>query len=145
MSDRIFGGTMLAVAIGFVWIATTFDAGLMADPLGPQTFPIIIGVVLGACSVYIIVRADPEPDWPTLARRAEMGLVIAGLVVYAMVLEPLGFIVSSAIAVWGLGWCLGNRPLPAALTGVSIAVVLYVLFHTVLGLSLPDGVLKAVV
>ena len=60
---------------------------------------------------------------------------------YAYLLEPLGFIVSTFLAVMVLGWLLGARLWQAGAAGVAIAVVLFVLFDTLLGLPLPAGVL----
>lgn len=142
MSDRLFGGILLVVAVIFAWMATGFDAGLMADPLGPQTFPIIIGVVMAIGCLYALIKPDPEPDWPAAGRWVEMAIAIVVLILYAVLLEELGFIVATALAVWVLSWRLGNQPGHAAAAGVVVAVVLFGLFDEVLGLPLPLGILK---
>lgn len=142
MSDRLFGGILLGVAIAFAWIATGFDAGLMADPLGPQTFPIIIGTILAIGCLTILVKPDREPDWPAAGRWIEMVFVVLVLILYALLLEQLGFIVATTLAVWILSWRLGNQPGYAAAAGVVVALVLFGLFDQVLGLPLPLGILK---
>ena len=58
-----------------------------------------------------------------------------------MLLEPLGFVVSTFLAVAVLGCLLGARPWQAGGAGVAIGVVLFVLFDILLGLPLPAGVL----
>jgi putative tricarboxylic transport membrane protein len=44
-SDRIFGLVTLFVALAFIASATQIQASFLADPVGPKTFPIIIGIV----------------------------------------------------------------------------------------------------
>ena len=63
------------------------------------------------------------------------------LLLYAYLLEPLGFIVSTFIAVVVLGWLLGARLAQAGAGGAGIAVGLYLLFNNLLGLPLPAGLL----
>ena len=68
-------------------------------------------------------------------------LALVALVAYAYLLEPLGFLVSTFLAVAAVGPLLGARPWQAGAAGGAIAVVLFVLFDTLLGLPLPAGVL----
>ena len=100
-------------------------------------------IALGGLSLYLIVRPDPEPDWPRRRALLKQVLTLVAFVVYAYLLEPLGFLVSTFLAVMVLGWLLGARPWQAGAAGVAIAAVLFVLFDTVLGLPLPAGVLDA--
>jgi putative tricarboxylic transport membrane protein len=69
-------------------------------------------------------------------------LSVITLLLYAYLLEPLGFIVSTFIAVVVLGWLLGAKLAQAGAAGVGIAVVLFVLFNNILGLPLPAGLLS---
>jgi putative tricarboxylic transport membrane protein len=104
-------------------------------------FPIALAIPLGALSLYLIVRPDAEPDWPRGRTLLKQGLALVAFVAYAYLLEPLGFLVSTFLAVMVLGWLLGARPWQAGAAGVAIAVVLFVLFDSLLGLPLPAGVL----
>ena len=64
------------------------------------------------------------------------------LIVYALLLEPLGFIVSTTLAVGTLCWRMGARPIKAYLTGLISGVVVFVLFTYGLELPLPLGLLE---
>ena len=68
MGDRIFGGFGLALAVFFIWQATQIQTSFISDPVGPKTFPIIIGVLLGLSCLAMILRPDAKPSWPPLAR-----------------------------------------------------------------------------
>jgi putative tricarboxylic transport membrane protein len=139
MSDRLFGGITLLLALAFIAGATQIEAALIFDSLGPSAFPIIIGVILAISSVYLIVRPDPEPDWPEARRVVEILLALVIMLAYAFLLEPLGFVLATAVASGLLSWRLGAPLVIAAISGVGIAVGIYVVFHLILGLSLARG------
>ena len=139
MSDRLFGGITLLVALAFIAGATQIEAALIFDSLGPSAFPIIIGVLLAISSVYLILRPDPEPDWPAARRVVEIVLALVVMLAYTFLLEPLGFVLATALAAGLLSWRLGAPPAIAGISGVGIAVGIYVVFHLILGLSLARG------
>ena len=140
VSDRLTGLALLALAVAYGVTAGGYQA-MIGDPLGPAVFPIALAIPLGALSLYLIVRPDAEPDWPRGRTLLNQGLALVAFVAYAYLLEPLGFLVSTFLAVMVLGWLLGARLWQAGAAGVAIAVVLFVLFDSLLGLPLPSGVL----
>jgi putative tricarboxylic transport membrane protein len=139
MGDRLFGGIGLALAAFFIWQATTIQISFISDPVGPKTFPIIIGLVLGLSSLVIMLRPDAAPHWPALGRLAEIAAAVVVLIAYAMLLPTVGFVIATALAAAFLSWRLGTDPLRAAIAGVGISVGIYVVFNLILGLSLAEG------
>jgi len=139
MSDRLFGGITLLLALAFIAGATQIEAALIFDSLGPSAFPIIIGVILAISSVYLILRPDAEPDWPEARRVVEILLALVIMLAYTFLLEPLGFVLATAVAASLLSWRLGAPLATAGVSGVGIAVGIYVVFHLILGLSLARG------
>jgi putative tricarboxylic transport membrane protein len=140
VSDRLTGLALLALAVAYGITAGGYQA-MIGDPLGPAVFPVALAVALGGLSLYLIVRPDAEPDWPRGRALLKQVLTLVAFVAYAYLLEPLGFVVSTLLAVAVLGWLLGARLWQAGAAGVAIAVVLFVTFDTLLGLPLPAGVL----
>jgi putative tricarboxylic transport membrane protein len=141
VSDRLTGLALLALAIAYGVVASGYQA-MIGDPLGPAVFPIVLALPLGLLSVYLILRPDREPAWPRGLAMLKQILALVTFVAYAYLLEPLGFVVSTFLAVVALGWLLGAKLPQAGAAGVGIAVVLFVLFDTLLGLPLPAGVLE---
>jgi len=139
MGDRLFGGIGLALAAFFIWQATQIQLSFISDPVGPRTFPIIIGVLLGVASLVMILRPDPRPDWPAAARLGEIGAAALVLTAYSQALPVLGFLISTALTAGYLTWRLGTAPVMALVAGVATAVGIYIVFHLVLGLSLATG------
>lgn len=139
MSDRIFGGVGIALAIFFIWQATLIQESFIQDAVGPKTFPIIIGTVLGLSSLYILVRPDRNPLWPRFGGLLEIGLAVLVMIAYALALREIGFLIATAVAAAYLSWRLETSPLKAILAGIFISGGLYVVFRLVLGLSLARG------
>ncbi|MEM6488368.1 MAG: tripartite tricarboxylate transporter TctB family protein [Pseudomonadota bacterium] len=139
MSDRVFGVIGLAIAAFLIWGAFQVQLSFISDPVGPRTFPIIIGVLLGAASLSILIVPDPEPAWPALGRLAEIGAAVLVMVAYAMLLPELGFVIATAVAAGYLTWRLGTQPLWSLVSGAATSVGIYVVFHLILGLSLATG------
>ena len=139
MSDRVLGGVGFLLAVAFIVGALEIQTGPMLDVLGPKTFPIIIGALLAISSIYLIIKPDPAPDWPSAGRLLEIAFAVVVMIAYALLLERLGFVIATAIAVFVLSWRLGSKPGAAALTGVGVSVLIYTVFHLILGLSLARG------
>ncbi len=139
MGDRIFGAIGIVIAALFIWQTSVIEESFIQDPVGPKGFPFIIGALLGISSLVIMLRPDPNPEWPAAGRLFEIGFAVVVLIAYAMALPDVGFVFATAVASAILSWRLGAHPVPAVLAGVGIAVGIYVVFHLILGLSLAKG------
>jgi putative tricarboxylic transport membrane protein len=139
MSDRILGGVGLALAAFFIFNATLIELSFISDPVGPRAFPIIIGLLLAASSMVILLRPDPEPIWPRMARFAEIAMAAVAMAAYALLLPELGFVIATATAAAFLTWRLGTQPLWSVISGVLTSLGIYTVFHLILGLSLARG------
>ncbi|TFH87332.1 tripartite tricarboxylate transporter TctB family protein [Billgrantia azerbaijanica] len=142
-NDRIFGILMLVLAVAYGWGATQFPEPFGgAESIGPETFPYLLAVVLGLSSLYLIVRPDPDNAWPWSRTGVELVIAVAVLVLYAALLQPLGFILGTTLAVGTLCWRMGAAPVRAYVTGAASGVVVFLLFNFALDLALPLGVLS---
>ena len=139
MSDRVFGCLGLLLAVFFIWGATQIQLSFISDPVGPRTFPIIIGVVMGLASIAVLIRPDDEPEWPAVSRLLEIAVSVGVMIAYALALPEFGFVISTAVAAAFLTWRLGTAPLWALVTGVLTSLGIYTVFHLILGLSLARG------
>ncbi|WP_104203610.1 tripartite tricarboxylate transporter TctB family protein [Billgrantia saliphila] len=142
-NDRIFGVLLLVLAVAYGWGASQFPEPFGgSEAIGPETFPYLLAVVLALSSLYLIVRPDPDNAWPWSRTGVELIIAVVVLVFYAMLLQPLGFILSTTLAVGTLCWRMGARPLNAYLVGAASGVVVFLLFNFALDLSLPLGLLS---
>ena len=139
MSDRIFGLFGLALAIFFAWAAFQIEESFLSDEVGPKAFPLIIATILGLSSLFIALKPDASPEWPSLGRLAEILAAVVAMILYAEFLPIVGFVIATAAAAAYLTWRLGSAPLQSLAIGVCTSVGIYVIFHLVLGLSLARG------
>lgn len=136
MSDRITGLLIAALAIWYAWHANSFDQGF-GDPVGPAAFPQLVAIPLGLFAFYLILRPDPDPHWPSghpLLRQCGMLLVLLG---YPLLLEPLGFPLSTALGIMIMAWLLGAGLRAGLVSAITISLGLFVIFDQLLGLHLP--------
>ncbi len=143
-SDRIFGLLVLMVAAAYIAAATQIQTSFLSDPVGSKAFPIIIGVVAAICGFVLMVKPDPEPDWPASHTLIAILVAVVVLIAYAYALKPMGFLIPTAIAAAILSYQISPRAMPSAIAGISLSIGLFSLFKFVLGLGLvafPKGLI----
>ncbi|MEZ4661974.1 MAG: tripartite tricarboxylate transporter TctB family protein [Caldilineaceae bacterium] len=141
LTDRIAGLFLLIFAVAYTWQASTLKSSLPADPLGPGAFPLILGILLAICSVWMILRPDPNPTWPPVASWVQMSIIIGSLVVYANIMRPVGFVIATALEMIVLALIFKGPPVKSLLASLGTALFLYFLFDYGLALNLPNGLL----
>ena len=135
MSDRVFGLVITILALAYIASAYQLQTPFLSDPVGPKTFPYIVGGVIVISGLTVMFRPDEDPVWPGAMTFAKIGIAIVVMVAYAYALRPLGFLVPTAIASGVLSYQLSPRAGAAALTGVGLSIVLFVVFKYLLGLE----------
>lgn len=136
LSDRIAGVILLALAVGF-WVAASQYQVSFGDPVGPAAFPKLVAIPLGLFSLYLVARPDPDPQWIHWPGIVRQGVTLAVLLLYPLLLEPLGFPAAPALGSMILARILGGSWLQSVLLGLVVGGGLFVVFDTVLGLPLP--------
>lgn len=141
MADRVFAFGALALAAFYGFVALGLKAPFQYDPLGPETWPRLLAVVFALCAAYVLARPEPEPDWGGAVTLRRLGLSLAALIVYAVLFDPVGFIVTTSIYAAGMAWWGGVRPARAVVYGLGLGVLGYFVCTRLLVLNLPAGVL----
>lgn len=134
-SDRIFGLVCLITAVAYIAAATQIQTNLFSGEFLPKLFPLMIGGVAALCSLTIMFKPDPDPDWPIARTWLAMGVAVLVLCVYAVMITPLGFILPTAIAAGILSYQISPNVKPAILSGIGLSLGLFVLFKFALGLG----------
>ena len=135
-SDRIFGLVMAIVALAYIASAAQIQTSFLSDPVGPKTFPILIGVVCAISAMFMVLKPDPERDWPVLRTFGALLFATLVLVAYAYALKPLGFILPTAVAAGVLSFQISPKAKTAILSGVGLSVGLFIIFKYALDLGL---------
>lgn len=136
MSDRLAGLVVTVAALAFFAGAAQLQTPLFADPLGPKAFPMLVSGAGLLAGVVMLIKPDPEPDWPVWRTFARLAAALGILILYAFSLTPLGFLVPTAAASAAVSYLIKPRIGPSILTGVLLSAGLFAVFKFALGLSL---------
>jgi putative tricarboxylic transport membrane protein len=122
--------------------------------VGPDIFPIMVSLWLIAVGGVLALRTTLIPDWDLAYQATEEGLAthwptvwaVGGLlVVYAFTLDPLGYIVATAVFIPACARVLGSQSLVRDTSvGLAVSIVIYFFFTQVLEIRLPKGILDPV-
>ena len=139
-----------AVLLGFGLFALTQARGLrfgsIAQP-GPGFFPLCLAAAFSLVSLGLLIRALREPGAAAArAAGAEAGGrlkvigTLGGLLIYALVLEPLGFLLATFALLLFFFTALQRQRWFVALGGsAATALATYLVFKVWLGVNLPAG------
>ncbi|MBE2895335.1 tripartite tricarboxylate transporter TctB family protein [Pasteurellaceae bacterium HPA106] len=142
LADRIFGLCMVLLALSYGYLGLEFEQPFGAhETIGPRTFPTIIAIILALAGLWLVIKPQENSDWAKGKTWFSLLLVISILIIYVILLEPLGFIPTSVLCCGLLSWQMGAKPFPAYLIATCYASALYLLFNVVLELMLPEGIL----
>ena len=144
-ADQVLG--MAAALLGALVLVSARGIDREAgEGLAPRAFPVVIALVLVASGGAVAVAAwrcaehGRTLDWPGREGFLRMGVILAATAIYVASLSVAGFPLASLLFVTGLTAYLGRGAWPsAAAAGLGTALVLYVVFIRLLGLSLPAG------
>lgn len=143
-SDRIFGLIMIFLALAYIVSANQTQTSFLTDPVGSKGFPILIGIVWAISSIFMVLRPDPEPEWPVLRTVGALIFSVIILIGYAYALKPLGFLLPTAVTASILSYQISPHSKRATLAGTGLSIGLFIIFKYALGLGLvpfPKGLL----
>jgi putative tricarboxylic transport membrane protein len=146
------------VAVGgfLVYSALTLPEGFAkVDPVGPKFFPMVIGIAALALAAVLAVAIprgskgeadagediDPEApgDWRTV------GLLVALFVGMILLVNPLGWVITSTLFFGGAATVLGSHHyVRNMLIGLVLALASFYAFYSGLGIPLPAGILDGI-
>lgn len=140
MSDRIAGLVLAAFVAWYGATALTIQNSFFSDPLGSRAFPVLVAVFMAPLAAYLLFRKTgdrvewaPRGSWPSLLS------ALAIFVAYALLMEPLGFLVANVFVFTALAYVFGAPRVRGAVAALVATGVMYVLFGVLLDLYIPFG------
>lgn len=146
----------LVVASGFGLLGATLIINTSSlDPVahiefGPALFPTIVGsilIVLAGLAAFEAVRspatkADAPETEPLDRHRIILFAAFATAPLLYVALAPiLGFLLTMPLVVGGLTFIASGKAVRSVLLGLTLTLVLHIVFYQVLRVTLPWGVL----
>lgn len=136
---------LVVIALGLVFLSQTFglEQANSTEGIHPMDYPKVltwIFIAVGCCIVLIPSHHRSDSDIPLFsARTAAVSGILAA---YALLLDHMGFGVTSFCAACGIGYAMGWRKLPSLLlSNLCGTAVIWSLCWYVLKIPLPVGVL----
>ena len=131
----------MAVAFLFLGLFLAYQASQMpmrsldGGP-GAGVLPLGLGVLMVALSVWLVLRGWREPA--SFGNLRRVGIMVAGVAVYALALERVGFVVATSLLMAVLMVAFNDRHrVPLAALGVAGTALSYALFFGILKVQLP--------
>jgi putative tricarboxylic transport membrane protein len=140
-------GIALFVLIPYQVAPPLMMFGQMASGLQPERFPQLVAAFLVGFGLWYLWQSRGALEPSGFASIAPGGgirvlITLAALLLYALLLEPLGFVPSSFLVAFGLSLFLGQRNLLLGITVcLCVPVAIYLLFTRILHVSLPPSAL----
>ncbi len=149
--DRWLGPCLVVLALIWLWLAYTYIPGARAEgEPGPRAFPILLGALLIGLGVMITAFAlragrREAADEPVEAVSRREAAIVAGtfaiLMLYAFLLEKLGFVLATLVAI--LLMLRGILRIRAWMTNLlmagGITLACWLIFVKLLEAPLPRG------
>jgi putative tricarboxylic transport membrane protein len=146
---RLAGALLLAASVAILLAVFAIPGRGGYSSSGPRFVPLIVAIGLIGLSAAFLARTFVRPDTELAERSAQEdavthwatpALLVAAMVAYAWLLEPLGYIVATALFFVPVARLLGSRSLVRdVITGLVLGVGLFTAFTQYLGVSLPAG------
>jgi putative tricarboxylic transport membrane protein len=148
----VYGGILWLLFGVIVGGVSLMDLGLgSSSHPGPGLFPFLIGIIMALVAVVLIAMALASRkkdatfnERPSFSRN--IPLTLAVLCVYALVLEYLGYLISTSILLLylfkiasSINWRM------SLLMAVVVMAVSYYFFVVLLQSQLPNGILESVI
>ena len=149
VNDAVTGAALVALGLAILWHIQGFPA-MPGQRFGPAWFPGIVAAGLAACGLVLVVQGVRSgAPWvaaaPWMRRRrplAGFASVIAGLILYVLVADRLGFHVTGfVLLLWWLR-VLGTRWGVAVAVALVAPLAMHLVFYKLLRVPLPWGVLE---
>jgi putative tricarboxylic transport membrane protein len=144
----IVGAVMLVT--GVVLLFQTFRIpGEGFDPQGPRFFPLcivlawlLLSVIYLSTHILKIIRTGNGEAAEKFTRIVPAAILVVALIIYALVLDSVGYLIATALFFIAAARVLGSRNWARDITvGVLLSAVLYFAFTQALGVRLPEGIL----
>ena len=139
---------VVAIGVLILWGSFYLPTGGGYAQVGPGVVPRVVGLVLLVLGAFLVREAftggfrgvDEVAEEKLPMDWVSFGWVTVGIIAYGLLIEILGFIVSSTLLfVMVARGFASRRWLLNVVTGAIVAVIVFAIFNYGLGLSLPRG------
>lgn len=139
-TDRKAAVVLLTFCAFMGCLTTRISGATIAGAPSPRTFPIIMLVLLTVLSLILLIRGVGKEE----KKREPFGkamLAYFTICAYLALVPVTGFLIATPVGLFVLlQWTVDNK-VKSLLFSLFITAVLYLIFHTALGIRLPASLL----
>jgi putative tricarboxylic transport membrane protein len=157
---------LVVLGVGTVLLAyyTIEELSVLRDRIGARGFAYVVGALVAIGGVVLLLmqtgRVRMAAAGPADAGTAELGgdepghpasslrafALVGALLAFALLMRPAGYILASIFFVSvGTAVMGGRGPVRLFVVPVAYALLTYFLFDTLLGVRIPDGILRPLI
>ncbi|HEY6511408.1 MAG TPA: tripartite tricarboxylate transporter TctB family protein [Burkholderiaceae bacterium] len=150
INDAVFGALFGVLSLLVLWTIQSYPR-IPGQNFGPAAFPGLAAFGLAVCSLLLVVqglRARGNAPWFTagewMRRPAQLiafVVTVAGLALYVVASEKVGFLIIGTLIVAALMLALRVRVIVALPAALIATLVIHIAFYKGLRVPLPWGVL----
>jgi putative tricarboxylic transport membrane protein len=137
VTERLFLVFLFTCGAVYLYFGLKIEVPFSYEPLGPRTFPVLLGCCLAALSILALILY-PMAKVPVKGKVAKLALAV---LFYLLSFQLLGFMPATTIAAYAIARLVGCSWMQGLLTGLILAIAFYGIFHFLLGVPLPLGAL----
>lgn len=142
MSDRILGAVCVVAGAGMAWAARGYVAPISYEPVGPNSFPMLMAAMMAGVGGWMVVKPGPQTFDMPRSHLLPFALSVAAVFIYAGLFQLLGFTLATTVMALPVGMAFGGGWKKSLASGVGLGLVLYLLFDKLLDVVLPTGLLS---
>lgn len=147
---------LAAVVLGiFVFITGYRMPALPHLRFGPGFFPCLIGIGLVLTGLGLIAQRvftsesrgpwfEAEPELRTSKAMIGLLLMLGGVVLYIVVSDDVGFLLTAGLILWINLWWFWRRPVAAIFLSLGTVLFIQIFFGSFMLVPLPMGLLESV-
>lgn len=138
LGDRIAAGLLLALAIAVFAYTFTFPPPIQDLDPGMSLFPRIAAVIIGGFALIPLLRPEEGEALPRGGSALRVVVTAVLLFGYALVLDLLGFVLTTLLFLVALLLLVGiRRPVLLAVVPLGVSLGLFFVFRFFLEVPLP--------
>ncbi|QCR31658.1 tripartite tricarboxylate transporter TctB family protein [Lysinibacillus sp. SGAir0095] len=98
--DKISGIVFLVISLLFISGSLQISGSAYGSAVGPKTYPLILGIVLGLLSLRLLYEsfkknAETEQKEKSQMYYKNFGIIVVSAILYVFLLEIIGFVIST--------------------------------------------------
>jgi putative tricarboxylic transport membrane protein len=141
INDRKYAIAMLIISMVYCYSAFSLDADF--NPTQEKYYPFVLSIAMILLSLGLLVWPSAHTtSWPKRKNLQKIGLTFCAILVYSLVLQSVGFLISASVLMGICMWVFDANRKWIVPVSIIVAISFYIIFDRLLGLNLPAGILN---